>query len=97
MNQEAEVVSLMGSVRPNPFTTNVRFRWHQPQDGRATVRILDLGGRKVFEQFADGNAGWHELEWDGRLRGTPAPSGVYFLRVDLGKKSWRTRLVRMSN
>ncbi len=94
---EPPPASLLGSVRPNPFTTSVQLRWLQPSAGRAGVQIHDLSGRKVFERFTDGSAGWRELEWDGQLRGVPTPSGVYFLRVGFGQQNWRSRLVRLSN
>ncbi len=88
---------LTGSLRPNPFSKRVELRWYQPNAGRSETRIFDLSGRSVFEHSGNGDAGWRQIEWDGRVRGRPASAGVYFLSVDAGGQKWTARLVRLDN
>ena len=88
---------LTGTIRPNPFARSVELRWYQPVAGRANIRILDLGGRTVFEQSTSGDPGWRQLEWDGRVRGQTASAGVYFLSVDAGGHRWAARLIRLGS
>ena len=95
---QAPVGQLTGSVQPNPFRTMVQLRWLQPHRGRAIVRIQDVAGRTVFDRHLERSAGWQTLEWDGRRNGnTASSSGVYFLRIEVGNRSWRTRLVRVDH
>ena len=88
---------LSGSFRPNPFSSHVELRWYQPSAVRSEIQIHDLSGRRVFQQSSDGDAGWRQLEWDGRVRGQQAAAGVYFVSVDAGGQQWTARLVRLDN
>ena len=88
---------LTASASPNPFASSVRLRWHQPQAGRADVRIHDINGRTVFDRAVDGESGWREVEWDGRSADGNAPNGVYFLRVTAASLTWRARAVRLGD
>lgn len=69
---------------PNPARGVLRASFALSAPARVRARVLDVSGR-VVTTLADGAfaAGEHALLWDGRTRGgTPAPAGVYFVRVE---------------
>jgi hypothetical protein len=72
-------------VSPNPALTATTIRFRTPGPSPATVRILDLSGRRVREAtFGDagGGATW---AWDGRDGGgRRVEAGIYFVRADAG-------------
>ena len=89
-------VEFTGSVKPNPFSTRIQFRWFQAQSGRVALSINDLSGRKVLERVINSGTGWHNFDWDGRSgSGQSLPSGIYFLRLNLGSRFWTSRIVRL--
>ncbi len=59
------------------------------------MRILDASGRVVRELVHSELApGTHSVAWDGRdQRGPSAPSGVYFVVMELGAEMRREKLV----
>jgi M6 family metalloprotease-like protein len=87
--------------RPNPAASAVAISFLQPTRGEASVTIVDPGGRRVMGWMipapqAPGGA-HREVVWDGRrLDGSPAPSGVYFVRIDAAgvTQSRRFALIR---
>lgn len=66
-----------------------------PAEGHVSVKVYDPNGRAVRQLFSGTEtAGLHELAWDGRDdRGQALATGVYFLRVEAGAKSYVTRVV----
>jgi subtilisin family serine protease len=73
-------------VTPNPARSAATLRFSLPGAGWVAVHVYDVAGRHV-RTLADGarSAGTHAVTWDALGdRGTPAPPGVYFLRVSLG-------------
>ena len=73
----------LGLPRPNPFTQSTRIDLSVAIRAPHTIRVYDSAGR-LIRQLHDGQleAGTHAFTWDGRAdNGSPAPSGVYFLRV----------------
>jgi hypothetical protein len=86
-------------VYPNPFNPQVTIRYELPAGDVVTLRVFDLGGRRVRTLLeADSQvAGPHGLRWDGRDdAGRAVPSGTYLLRLetDHAKESLGVRLVR---
>jgi hypothetical protein len=72
------------SAWPNPFNPLVRLAMEVRDAGPASLDLFDLRGRLVVQLF-DGilPEGRSELDWDGRdALGRPAPSGVYFARLE---------------
>ncbi|MDM7926103.1 MAG: FlgD immunoglobulin-like domain containing protein [bacterium] len=64
---------------PNPFNPETRFRVALPGPGHVRLTVYDVLGRRVAVP-ADRRmeAGWHDVQWDGRdASGRPVPSGVY--------------------
>jgi outer membrane protein assembly factor BamB len=83
--------------RPNPSATTARFAWVLPSRAATRLRVFDVGGRLV-RTLVDGvrDAGEHEVEWDGADgRGAEAAAGVYFVRLDAGRRSATRRFVRL--
>jgi hypothetical protein len=72
------------SAWPNPFNPSVRLAMDVPLAGSANLDVFDVRGRLVVRLF-DGflSAGRREVDWDGNnAAGRPAPSGVYFARLE---------------
>jgi len=53
---------------------------------RAAIGVFDVKGRLVRRLIDRGHdAGRHSIMWDGADdRGRPVPSGIYFLRIEIG-------------
>jgi len=69
---------------PNPARGSASLDFRTTVPGPLSARIFDVRGALVRTVY-DGSIqpGAHSLTWDGRDdRGNPAPSGVYFYRLD---------------
>lgn len=86
----------LAAAGPNPFPAGTAFRLTLPSGGarvRASVHRVDGALVRVL---ADGAmpSGPHDIRWDGAdPGGTPAPAGVYFLRIDTGRERFVRKLV----
>ena len=83
------------SVRPNPFNPATVLRADVPAPGPLEWAIYDTRGRRVnrWTEFA-AEPGIHETRFDGTdLRGRPMASGVYFVQLQHGGATARTRMV----
>ena len=69
---------------PNPFNPSTSFSYDLPQPARAVLAVYDVRGACVATLVdADLPAGEQLADWDGRYGGgAPAPSGVYFARLE---------------
>lgn len=69
------------SIAPNPTVDATLIRFATPADGRVSLDLLDVAGRKV-ETLCDGprSAGVHEVRWTRGSR----PNGVYVVRLRAG-------------
>jgi len=84
---------------PNPFTEAIDFDVHSAAGGTMKVEVFDAAGRLVrtVAENATIPAGTKSMSWNGRMDGgQAAPSGIYFLRVELNSeaRSQRVTLVR---
>jgi hypothetical protein len=83
--------------RPNPFNPSTLIRFTTSERARATLAVFDAAGHRVrtlVDQVTP--AGRHEVAWDGRDdKGVPQSSGVYFYRLQVGKKSEAKKMVLM--
>lgn len=69
---------------PNPFTGDSRIFFDTSSSGPVTLRVYDVGGRRV-KTILEGElaSGTHALHWDGRGEaGRNLATGIYFLRLD---------------
>jgi enterochelin esterase-like enzyme len=78
-------------IYPNPFvnTTAVRFELYQSADVK--INLHNPAGQLILK-LSEGllHAGWHEVS----LNAHQLPSGLYFLRIQLGEKSVTRKLVK---
>ncbi len=95
--QAAASLSL-APARPNPFASSTAIEFALARAGYARLDVLDLGGRRVKTLLAgELPAGRHLASWDGRdLRGGPAPSGLYVVRLTAAGTTLSTKVTRVS-
>ena len=87
---------LLMAPRPNPFRASTELEFALARDGRATITVYDVAGRRVAVPVdAELAAGVHRASWDGRaLDGAPARAGVYFVELRSGTdRARRTVLI----
>jgi hypothetical protein len=80
---------------PNPFIGSTELRFEIRASQHLKITVYDALGRRVAG-LADGGMrpGFHGIAWNGRDdRGEPAPSGVYFVRIDNGRKSSTSKVI----
>lgn len=87
----------VGAAFPNPFRGHTTLGFVVEHSGPARVEVFALNGRRVrvldLDLDLDG-LGAHEVSWNGRDdRGAPAPSGIYFLRVQAGRLNQARKVV----
>jgi hypothetical protein len=75
--------------------TRIRFLAGEP--GVADITVYDVQGRAVRELRVEvAGPGWTAVGWDGRdAAARVAPSGIYFIRVELGHVSSVLRVARV--
>jgi flagellar hook capping protein FlgD/galactose oxidase-like protein len=76
----------------NPGHRGEALAFSLPRSSRVRLNIFDASGRMV-ETVANGTyaAGPHTIQWLGLGRGGPAPSGIYFARLQALGRSLTTR------
>ena len=74
---------------PNPFNPMTTINYGLPVDGKVTIEIYDIVGRKIVTLLdATETAGYHSVIWYGKdSAGTVVASGVYFCRVQFADKA----------
>jgi hypothetical protein len=74
----------LSAPRPNPFAGATTIELAVPPgQGKATVAVYDLQGRRIAELASEATVGRHSLTWDGRdSNGRTAAAGVYFVRLE---------------
>ena len=87
----------LGAPWPNPGTGTVRVSFTLAAAGHVRLDVFDVRGRRVRTLVdARRDAGRHDVAWDGRdAGGRPAPSGVYFVRLEALGQQRHARLVRV--
>ena len=81
------------SIYPTPFNPKTTARFFVREAGSVSLEIFNVQGRRIqaFEMVAAGGE-WLQVTWNGRDEaGTPAPSGLYFLRAASGSESETVR------
>lgn len=85
--------------RPNPGRAHFEIAFGLPAAGRVQVDVFDAGGRRVANLTNDQpfSAGYHKVSWDGRDgAGSPAASGIYFVRASSGARTVVQKVVMLS-
>lgn len=76
---------------PNPFNPETNIKFSVEQTGRATLEIFNLLGQKVATLFDNVvEAGYYQTV---RFNGANLASGMYFYRLQSGKKSELKKLI----
>ncbi len=72
---------------PNPFNSRTTIQFSLADGARISLRVFDLAGRNIRCLIDSGimTPGTHSIPWNGLdEHGRPAPSGVYFARLEAG-------------
>ena len=80
---------------PNPFNPLTTVPFYLPERSRVRLEVFDVRGSHVIT-LAEGvfSAGAHRVEWNGMDgQGNPAASGVYYLRLQAGKRSLQRKML----
>jgi hypothetical protein len=78
-------VPVLYQSEPNPFSHEAVIRYYLPREGRVSVTVFDVTGKKV-SVLADGHKGAGEgsVVWDGRDEtGREVAAGVYLYRMEI--------------
>jgi C1A family cysteine protease len=80
---------------PNPLESSTKVTYSLPNNRRVRLTVHDVQGRTVrtlVDRFLESGA--HSEVWEGRDdAGRPVAPGIYFLRLDDGRKSLHQRVV----
>jgi len=74
---------------PNPFNNETRIQFNIPASGRVKIEIYNIAGQVVKALLNEEKmAGVYVVPWNGTdENGASLSSGVYFYRIEAGKKS----------
>ena len=94
------LVTELKSVFPNPFNPTAYIPYSIGKDeGPADVsfRIYNSRGQLVFSKdVKNQNTGTHQIQWHGKdNNGNACGTGLYFVRMDVGGKSYTRKAVLM--
>ncbi|MFI5371851.1 MAG: FlgD immunoglobulin-like domain containing protein [Candidatus Eisenbacteria bacterium] len=86
----------LGDLQPNPFSTqtSLAFSVSTTATGPVSIAVFDVTGRLV-RQLVNGMQapGQYVVQWDGSAAdGTPAKSGLYFIRGRVGNQQVESRV-----
>lgn len=79
---------------PNPFNPRTEISFELRSRSEVRVAVYDVRGR-LIRTLAEARfeSGRHTLAWEGvDGRAKAVASGVYFVRMDAGGQTWRTRI-----
>ena len=87
----------LGNAAPNPFNPTTTIPYDVPEVTRVRLAIYDVAGRRIRTLVNDDKAvGRHSAFWDGMNdRGERVSSGVYFVRMDAGSKTFTQKIVML--
>ncbi|HBZ00453.1 MAG TPA: hypothetical protein DEO84_03930 [candidate division Zixibacteria bacterium] len=75
---------------PNPFNAQTIIKYNLPEKAFISLSIYDLLGRKITTLYNGiSQPGEFEINWNA----SAYPSGVYFARLEIGKKSQSIRMM----
>jgi hypothetical protein len=92
---QLDVASGFASISPNPFSSSTSIALALAQGSQARLSIYDIQGRLV-KTLADGllPLQQHTYVWDGTDRsGRRVTSGIYFVRLNIGNETAKSRKV----
>jgi hypothetical protein len=88
---------LLDANFPNPFNPSTTLRYHLPQAAYVELSIFNVQGMCIETLVrAYQPMGHYEVQWDARVDGVVAASGVYFARLNaVGPQGTQTKLRTM--
>ncbi len=80
---------------PNPFNPETRLQFSMPEAGQVTAAVFNMLGQRVRTLVnRELPAGTSQVVWDSRSdAGETVPSGIYYVRFDLGGHYFTKKLV----
>lgn len=89
------VLEGLATVYPNPFNPSVTIKYMVENDAELSLVIYNTRGQVVNTLIREHQkSGTYNLIWEGRdAQGQQVPSGIYIARLNIGKQSWRAKLV----
>ncbi|MDD2361181.1 MAG: FlgD immunoglobulin-like domain containing protein, partial [Syntrophaceticus schinkii] len=90
-------VTELRSIFPNPFNPNTNLSYSLAEEAEVSVKIYNARGQLVRTLNEGRKAvGHHSAAWDGKDdRGQNQSTGVYFFRMQAGKKVFNSKAVLM--
>lgn len=88
----------LSASRPSPFRTSTLVTYEVPVTSSVRLDVYDLAGRVVrrLDERRNAAPGTYTARWDGTDdRGHAVAGGVYFYRLDTGRESRTTRVIRL--
>jgi hypothetical protein len=80
---------------PNPFNPTTTIEYYLPEGGPVSLTVYDVAGRRIAQLVnALQEQGSHAAQWMGRdQNGAAVASGMYFYKLDFGKRSFTRKMV----
>lgn len=91
---EAIAEFALGRISPNPTAGDMRFEFALPRESNVQVSVVDVQGREIV-RLVDGvhAAGRYSAQWNGQTSRGAASPGLYFVRMNAGGQTLKSRLV----
>ncbi len=82
---------------PNPFNPTTTIRYHMPQATYMDLSIYNVQGKRIQTLVrAYQTGGDYDVQWNGKVNGITAASGVYFARLSAeGSQGTNAQVQRM--
>ena len=90
-------ITALKNVYPNPFNPSTTISYGLDKAASVSIKIYNSRGQ-IVHSIAEGmkNAGNHNLVWNGNdYSGKSLPTGVYYIRMQAGDKTFNKKAVLM--
>lgn len=93
-NNQNQNVNIPGEYRlhqnyPNPYNPVTTIKFDLPKEGLVTIEIFDILGREVYSFKELKQAGYHQINFDGKN----LSSGIYFYKIEASNFIQTKRMV----
>ena len=91
------LVSEMKQNYPNPFNPITTINYSVAKEAMVRLVIYNSKGQQIIQLVNETNAiGYYNIPWNGKdFRGKPVPSGMYYYKINIGKKYSKIRTMTM--
>jgi len=89
------VIPGVNSIYPNPFNPSTNIKYGVPSSGEVDLSIYNLKGQVVRTLVKESkSSGTYGAIWNGEdNHGDRVSSGIYIIKLSLGKQNWKSKLV----